>query len=241
MKKILFVMIAALLSLVLLLPIGAESIDSAADTTIGETAEETTDYFEGSTEQPAEVTTVPDASGVAAEVTTVPNTSDMTTETATPDTDSTDEEYIPFDVFLLRVWNEYRDTLFAALSSLLSMIIAIVFKNRFIPSVRALVGSQDKKLDAMAKANNDFIKQTQDKLDSFENYDDITKQMKTVLAGAQLDREVLIKVIEMQAAQVNSLIEFSNLPQARKDKIYDGYRAQLCEIERLRGGGSDEA
>ena len=237
MKKIIFAIAILLISAMLLLPIAATETEVAEATTPAEsTAEETTPEDTTPAESAAEETT-PEDTLAEAPVETVLDTPAETPE----DTTASGERVIPIDEFLLRMWDEYRDTIFAALSTVFSMIIALFFKNRFVPSVRALVGSQDKKLDAIAEANDKFIETTNAKLQTFADYNKISEEMKELIAGAQLDRDVLIKVIELQASQVNKLIEFSNLPQARKDQIYEGYRAQLCEIERLKGGGSDEA
>lgn len=230
MKKFFLAISLLLISALLLLPIGATETEVAdvttADTVIEDTALDTT----------AVITTLTET----AEDTPADTPADTIADTP-EDTNASGERVIPFDEFLLRMWDEYRDTIFAALSTVLSMIIALVFKNRFIPSVRALVGSQDRKLDAIAENNSKFISNTEKKLASFENYDTVMKQLVSALEAAELDREVLIEVIKLQASQVNKLIEFSNLPQARKDQIYEGYREQLAQIERLRGGGSDEA
>ena len=62
-----------------------------------------------------------------------------------------------------------------------------------------------------------------------------------MLAEAQLDRRVLVKTIELQADQIEHLIEFSHLSQARKDQLYENYRAQMKEIAKLKGEGESEA
>jgi hypothetical protein len=165
-----------------------------------------------------------------------------------PVEDTDGEERIPLDEFLLRLWDEYRDTIFAVLSSALSLIVALVLKNKYIPGINREIGNIFAGLNVQSKRFDNFTAETkgtlsgvEEKIKSFENYDNLAKDMKEMLEAAQLDRRVLIKTIELQADQIEHLIEYSHLSQARKDQLYEGYREQLEEIKKLKGDGESEA
>jgi hypothetical protein len=207
--------------------------------------------------------TVELSEAIPTEAVTEPVTEEIPTDTAAPETEAPaateptvtepttepdGEERIPLDEFLLRLWDEYRDSIFSALSTVLSLVVALVLKNKYMPGINREIknvyagqGLQNAKLDAFAENTKKTLDTFEDKLKSFENYDNLSKEMKQVLAEAQLDRRVLIKTIELQADQIEHLIEYSHLSQARKDQLYEGYRAQLAEINKLKGDGESEA
>lgn len=198
---------------------------------------------------PTEAVTEPVTEPVTEQIAT--DTAEPETEAPTvtePTTEPDGEERIPLDEFLLRLWDEYRDSIFSALSTVLSLVVALVLKNKYMPGINREIknvyagqGLQNAKLDAFAENTKKTLDTFEDKLKSFENYDNLSKEMKQVLAEAQLDRRVLIKTIELQADQIEHLIEYSHLSQARKDQLYEGYRAQLAEINKLKGDGESEA
>ena len=78
-----------------------------------------------------------------------------------------------------------------------------------------------------------------EKLGGFEEYDTLLKEMKEIYKENQRDREVFLKTLEMQAGQIGQLIDCSHLPQARKDAIFETYRSQLAEINKLKEENND--
>lgn len=237
MKKLIFV-ITTIALIVGALTFGAYATE---DVTVTDVAEPTESVTEAAT-APVEVTE-------AEILTEAPSAADTAPADVTEALDEDGgEKTIPLDEFLLRLWDEYRDSILSAASTIISLVVAIALKNRYIPSInrdisRIFSGQSEQE----GRLNNftDEVKGTLDdvtkKLETFENYDALSKEMKQVFAEARLDRQVLIKTIELQADQIEHLIEFSHLSQARKDQLYEGYRAQLQEINKLKGDGTGEA
>lgn len=237
MKKLILIFtITALLITVLAFNVGATETVELSEVTPTEAVTEP--VTEPVTEQIATDTAAPETEAPAA---TEPTVTEPVTE---PD----GEERIPLDEFLLRLWDEYRDSIFSALSTVLSLVVALVLKNKYIPGINREIGNifagqnaQSKRFDNFTAETRETLSDVEEKIKSFENYDNLAKDMKQVLAEAQLDRRVLIKTIELQADQIEHLIEYSHLSQARKDQLYEGYRAQLAEINKLKGDGESEA
>lgn len=162
----------------------------------------------------------------------------VTAPTTPPATDG--EQHMELSTLLLRLWEENREIIFSALSAILSMFLLLVTKKKYIPRIYSAIKKQSSDVEAFRVASDKTFADFDAKLQSFSAYDNTAKQMEQVLAECRLDRQVLIKVIEMQAEQLNHIIEISALPQVRKDQLYAGYRAQLLEVERLkRGDGAD--
>ena len=240
MKRIISIFMIFTLCLVFALNVGATEAPDALDTDIP-VAEET----EAPAQTENEAVQIPESTETQNEESTaIPEATHPPDDTVPGGEDG--EEYIPIDEFLLGLWNEYRDTLFAGISTIFSIIVAQAFKNRTKSDLEKekilkKKEAEDKKaLKEFEDLISATLKTVEDKLESFENYDVLAKETKRVLAESQLDRQVLIKTIEMQADQIEHLIEYSSLPQARKDKLYEEYRTQQKEIEKLKGE-SDEA
>ena len=237
MKKLILIFtITALLVAVLAFNVGATETVELSEAIPTEAVTEP--VTEPVTEQIATDTAAPEKEAPAA---TEPTVTEPVTE---PD----GEERIPLDEFLLRLWDEYRDTIFSVLSTVLSLVVALVLKNKYIPGINREIGNIFAGQNAQSKRFDNFTAETrvtlsgvEEKIKSFENYDNLSKEIKQVLTEAQLDRRVLIKTIELQADQIEHLIEYSHLSQARKDQLYEGYRAQLDEINKLKGDGESEA
>lgn len=222
MKKIFF--IAMVITLALAAALNAFATDIEA-TPPDATAEETA----ATTDAPADTEPIPDAPSD-----TLPIPED-------------DEDRIALTELLFRMWEENKELIFSAISAVVSFFVLFITKQKYIPQIYAAVkkvgsriDSQDTGLSEFKNETSSLITAMQEKLDSFANYDELTREVKAVMDEHRLDRQVLIKTIELQAGQINRLIEHSNLPQARKDALYDEYRAQLCEIEKLKGEGASD-
>jgi hypothetical protein len=223
MKKIFF--IAVIITLALAATLHAFAADIEVTNELA-TAEETV----ATTDVPAAET---------AATTDVPAGTEIT-----PDAD---EDRIALTELLFRVWEENKELIFSAISAAVSFFVLWLTKQKYIPQIYTAVKKVGSRIDLQDTGLADFKNETsslitamQEKLDSFANYDELTREVKAVMDEHRLDRQVLIKTIELQAGQINRLIENSNLPQARKDALYDEYRAQLCEIEKLKGEGASD-
>ena len=157
------------------------------------------------------------------------------------------EDRITLADLLFRIWGENKELIFSAISAAVSFFVLWLTKRKYIPQIYTAVKKvgfridlQDTGLEAFKNETSSLVAAMRKKLDSFANYDELTREVKQVMDEHRLDRQVLIKTIELQAGQINRLIENSNLPQARKDALYDEYRAQLCEIEKLKGEGASD-
>lgn len=154
--------------------------------------------------------------------------------------DTSGEEYAPLTEMAYRLWEENKELILSGLSALFSFVVWMLTSKRYIPKINRAVNklaagqsTQDEQMTAKLAA-------FEEKLEQFSNYDAAAKDMQKVLDECRLDREVLTKVIEMQAEQLHNIIEISGLPQVRKDQLYAAYRSQLVEIERLKGEGAHE-
>lgn len=222
MKKIFFIAMVITLALAATLHAFAADIEVTNELA---TAEETA----ATTDAPADTEPIPDAPSD-----TLPIPED-------------DEERIALTDLLFRIWEENKELIFSAISAVVSFFVLFITKQKYIPQIYAAVKKVGSRIDSQDTGPSEFKKETsslitamQEKLNSFANYDELTREVKVVMDEHRLDRQVLIKTIELQAGQINRLIENSNLPQARKDALYDEYRAQLCEIEKLKGEGASD-
>lgn len=197
---------------------------------------------------------------VVTEPVETPETTEATETTETPIPETTyptdiivpgggtvEEERMELTELIHRIWSENKELIFSAISAFFSLIVWILTSKRYIPKIYAGIKNLIEKL-AEQKTDLDGFKSESDKkltefgkkIASFENYDKTAAEVKEVLAKCQLDREVLIKVIKMQAEELNHIIEISGLPQVRKDQLYADYQAQLKEVERLKGEGAND-
>lgn len=175
-----------------------------------------------------------------AEATAEPVPDQTAPETAAPaptPADTSGEEYAPLTEMAYRLWNENKELILSGLSAFFSLIVWMLTSKRYIPKINRAVN----KLAAGQSTQDEQIAGKlaafEEKLDQFSNYDAAAKDMQKVLDDCRLDREVLTKVIELQAEQLHNIIEISGLPQVRKDQLYEAYRVQLTEIKRLKGEG----
>lgn len=150
-------------------------------------------------------------------------------------TDTSGEEYAPLTEMAYKLWNENKELILSGLSAFFSLIVWMLTSKRYIPkinrAVNKLAAGQTTQDEQIAGKLTAF----EEKLEQFSNYDAVAKDMQKVLDDCRLDREVLTKVIELQAEQLHNIIEISGLPQVRKDQLYEAYRVQLSEIKRLKG------
>lgn len=145
-----------------------------------------------------------------------------------------------------RIWEENKEIIFSAISALFSLIVWVLTSKRYIPKIYAgMKNLMDKQavqktdIDGFREESGKRLDAFDKKLSEFEQYDEVARDMKKVLAECRLDRQVLIKVIEMQAEELNHIIEVSGLPQVRKDQLYAEYKAQLLEVQKLKGDNAD--
>lgn len=158
-----------------------------------------------------------------------------------------DDETIELTELIYRIWEENKEIIFSAISALFSLIVWILTSRRYIPKIHAGMKNLIDKQAVQKTGIDDFRAESGKRLDAFdkklaefEQYDEVARDMKKVLAECRLDRQVLIKVIEMQAEELNHIIEVSGLPQVRKDQLYAEYKAQLFEVEKLKGESKSE-
>lgn len=199
------------------------------------------------------VVTEPVETPETTEVTETPETTEAPIPDTTYPTDiivpggTVEEERMELTELIHRIWSENKELIFSAISALFSIIMWILTSKRYIPKIYAGMknllekqAEQKTYLDGFKSESDERLAKFDKKLESFSNYDQTAAEVKEVLAKCQLDREVLIKVIEMQAEELNHIIEISGLPQVRKDQLYAEYQAQLKEVKRLKGEGAND-
>ncbi|MBQ8388582.1 MAG: hypothetical protein IJX46_06630 [Clostridia bacterium] len=193
------------------------------------------------TPETTEVTETPETTETPIPETTYP------TDIIVPGGGTVEEERMELTELIHRIWSENKELIFSAISALFSIIVWILTSKRYIPKIYAgmkklleKLAEQKTDLDGFKSESDKRLTEFDRKIASFENYDKTAAEVKEVLAKCQLDREVLIKVIQMQAEELNHIIEISGLPQVRKDQLYAEYQAQLKEVERLKGEGAND-
>ena len=193
------------------------------------------------TPETTEVTETPETTEIPIPETTYP------TDIIVPGGGTVEEERMELTELIHRIWTENKELIFSALSTLFSLIMCLLASKRYMPkiyrgmqNISAKQGSQELVLKVFKKESDEKLAEFGKKIDAFENYDSVARDMRKVLGECRLDREVLIKVIEMQAEELNHIIEISGLPQVRKDQLYADYQAQLKEVERLKGEGAHD-
>lgn len=169
------------------------------------------------------------------------------TDIIVPGGGTVEEERMELTELIHKIWTENKELILSALSALFSLIVWLLTSKRYMPkiyrgmqNISAQQGSQGLELKVFKEESDKRLAEFDKKLESFSNYDQTAAEVKEVLAKCQLDREVLIKVIQMQAEELNHIIEISGLPQVRKDQLYADYQAQLKEVERLKGEGAND-
>lgn len=169
-------------------------------------------------------------------------------DTTVPDTTGPvdEDKTMQLTELAYRIWEENKEIIFSAISALFSLIVWVLTSRRYIPKIHAGMKSlmdkqavQKTDIDGFREESGKRLDAFDKKLSEFEQYDEVARDMKKVLAECRLDRQVLIKVIEMQAEELNHIIEVSGLPQVRKDQLYAEYKAQLLEVQKLKGENAD--
>lgn len=156
------------------------------------------------------------------------------------------ERRISVPDLIYKLWNDYSSVVFSAASTIASILVVIVTTKKYIPDILGIVKGilasvreQCKAAEDIKKTSEEEIKKISEKLDGFEEYDTLLKEMKEIYRENQRDREVFLKTLEMQAGQINKLIDCSHLPQARKDSIFEEYKSQLGHISKLKEENND--
>ena len=147
---------------------------------------------------------------------------------------------------LYKLWNDYSTVIFSGASAIASLLVIIFSVKKYIPEIKAIVKGilasameQSKAAEELKKTADERMKKITEKLNDFEDYDVLLKEMKEIYKENKRDREVFLKTLEMQAGQVNKLIDCSHLPQARKDSIFEEYKSQLDQINKLKEENND--
>lgn len=189
----------------------------------------------------------PDTTEAPVPVTTGPINIEIPTTNAPTGSGSVEEDKtMQLTELAYRIWEENKEIIFSAISALFSLIVWVLTSRRYIPKIHAGMRSlmdkqavQKTDIDGFREESGKRLDAFDKKLSEFEQYDEVARDMKKVLAECRLDRQVLIKVIEMQAEELNHIIEVSGLPQVRKDQLYAEYKAQLLEVQKLKGENAD--
>lgn len=136
---------------------------------------------------------------------------DSTAEVPEASTDA-GEGRISITELIYRLWNDYSSLVFSAASAIASLLVIIFSTKKYIPEITAIVKGilssareQSKAAEDIKKTSDEGIKKISEKLDGFEEYDTLLKEMKEIYKENQRDREVFLKTLRCRRGRSVSL------------------------------------